>query len=96
MTAFGSCGSFGGISRSGSLCLIAVSSKLFAASPGTTAGPVSPPLRMPCFVSSISPPFDLPDFGGVAFVAVLHEHRTDLRFKEGCVGAVKAASHEQK
>src|SRR5689334_1285378 len=47
---------FGGILRASSTCLSALRSRLLFTSPGTTAGPLSPPLRMPLRVSRIRPP----------------------------------------
>jgi len=47
---------FGGIRNASSLYRIAWTSRLASGSPGTTAGPVSPPLRIPAGSSSRSPP----------------------------------------
>src|ERR1051325_5753326 len=49
-------GFFGGIFRS-PVCWIACSNRLLPVSPGTIAGPVSPPLRIPASVSKSRSPF---------------------------------------
>jgi hypothetical protein len=46
----------GGILNASSSCSMARISKLSSIFPGTTAGPEFPPRRMPCRVSSLSPP----------------------------------------
>src|SRR6266446_5005563 len=50
---------FGGICRSSSICRTAFMSRLFSGSPGTTAGPVSPPLSNPSLESSTQLPLIL-------------------------------------
>jgi hypothetical protein len=47
---------FGGICKSGSVWLTARSKRLFSGSPGTIAGPCSPPLAQPLRESSTNPP----------------------------------------
>ena len=56
ITASGSLSFLGGIGFTSSVCLIACRRKLLSGSPGTTAGPWSPPLRMASRVSSLRLP----------------------------------------
>ena len=61
MTAAGSFGFLAGISRSFSSWRTTRRSRLFAGSPGTRAGPESPPLRSAARESIRSPPFNFSD-----------------------------------
>ena len=61
-SAISAAGSFSfGIFKSGSVCRMARTSRLFSTSPGMTAGPFSPPSAQPLRASSVSPPFIFPD-----------------------------------
>ena len=60
----------------------AVSSRLSAGLPGTTAGPLSPPLRIASRVSRCRPPCCLLRLGRVARVAVFDQDGADLRLEE--------------
>ena len=57
-------------------------SRLFAGSPGTTAGPVAPPLRTPVARVEQQLALELLRVGAVARVAVLDQERADLLLEE--------------